>query len=121
MGANRGSASKRAKASKNEADTKASGASRIRSEASRVLKERGQKIAEKLGEKAADGDLKSVELLYRLSREDGEPGDGSAPGCGLAARLATEPEWHSTSEATTEPGPDARGNESSTTDAAQAD
>jgi hypothetical protein len=121
MGANRGSTSKRASARKNGADTEASGANRIRSEASRVLKERGQKIVEKLGEKAADGDLKSVELLYKLSQEDKKQEDGSPLTYKLAARLATEPEWQAEAKSAGDCGQDTRGDVRSNTDAAQAD
>ncbi len=65
----------------------------MRSEANRVLKEKGQKIAEKLGDKAAEGDLKSVELLYKLSKDEDGQVEGPALTYSIAEKLANEPEW----------------------------
>jgi len=121
MGTNRGSTSKRASARKNGADTEASGANKIRSEACRVLTERGQKIVDKLGDKAAEGDLKSVELLYKLSQEGQKQESGSPLTYRLAARLATETEWQGEAKPTRDCGQNARDDGRSDTDAAQAD
>lgn len=119
MGAEEESVSVRLNASEKETDTAASGASRMRSEANRVLKKCGPKIADKLGERAADGDLKSAEFLYKLCREEGE-GGGPALTYSLAERLAAEPECCGAAATPGETGQDEAEGGRSRTDAAQA-
>ena len=72
------------------------GDAKMRAEASRALNEKSGKIANKLAEMAEGGDLKSLELLYKLSKEpdaQGTNSDGPALKRSYAVRFATEPEW----------------------------
>lgn len=76
---------------------KPAGDAKMRAEASRALDEKSGKIANKLAELAEGGDLKSLELLYRLSKEtnvEGTGRDGPALKRSYAVRFATEPEWN---------------------------
>ena len=76
---------------------KPAGDAKMREEASRALHEKSSEIANKLAKMAEDGDLKSLELLYKLSKKPDEQGSsraGLAQKRSYAVRFATEPEWH---------------------------
>ncbi|HWT65672.1 MAG TPA: hypothetical protein VN151_06125 [Terracidiphilus sp.] len=76
---------------------KPAGDAKMRAEASRALSEKSTGIADKLAEMAEGGDLKSLELLYKLSKEpDAQGASQSGPALkrSYAVRFATEPEWN---------------------------
>ena len=77
------------------------GDAKMRAEASRALGEKSRNIANKLAEMAEGGDLKSLELLYKLSKEpDAQGASQSGPALrrSYAVRFATESEWNGASE-----------------------
>jgi len=58
------------------------------------LRSRGTEIAEKLGEKAASGDLNSAKLMLSVAKEKSARGrKKTRSGASEALRLAAEPEW----------------------------
>lgn len=70
-----------------------SGVARMQSEVRKVLKSKGPAIAESIGNKAVEGDLKCAEFLYKLAQDHAAEDEGAAKTCSVVARLASEPEW----------------------------
>ncbi|MDR3740092.1 MAG: hypothetical protein P4L40_13850 [Terracidiphilus sp.] len=87
---------KKRQSSRRAPKKESTGDSKMRSEASRALRENGETIANALAKKAADGDLKCIELLYKLSKDTAAQdasSDGPALRRSYAVRFAVEPEW----------------------------
>lgn len=93
-------ASKRASDSAQEKEAQEEGFESLRVAAEKQLGQRGSKIAEALGRKAADGDLNSAKFLVAVAEKKESKGKRKKrPGMSLAEQLEREPPWEEPAEA----------------------